>query len=308
MTVRGISCGLALILIASCSAGGESPTASSSDPTERTSTTSTIEASTSTTSTPEPAVSTTSAPDGPSVAGGDTTPDSDSRPDWLGTRPLELRPDGFGVVLPTPPELIDRSFPPSSSLGPGGDEFAWSSGPVPTDVQARSTWDPSCPVALEDLAYLTMTYRGFDGASHVGEMIVNASVAEDVVDVFRRMFESDFPIEEMLVVAPDELDAPPTGDGNNTTAFVCRPVTGATSWSQHAYGLAIDVNPFHNPYVKGDLVLPELASYYVDRTRGLPGMITEGDAVVAAFDSIGWGWGGRWSSLKDYQHFSANGR
>ncbi len=206
------------------------------------------------------------------------------------------------------PDLINRSFAPSTSLGPGGDEFVWSSGPIPSDVLARATWDPACPVSLDDLAYLTMTYRGFDGASHIGEMIVNASVAEDIVEVFRRLFESDFPIEEMVVVATDELDAAPTGDGNNTTAFVCRAVTGATSWSQHAYGLAIDLNPFHNPYVKGDLVLPELASYYVDRTRDLPGMVSEGDAVVAAFDSIGWQWGGRWNSLKDYQHFSANGR
>ena len=110
------------------------------------------------------------------------------------------------------------------------------------------------------------------------------------------------------MVAAPELDLAPTGDGNNTTAFVCRPVRGATSWSQHAYGLAVDVNPFLNPYVKGGLVLPELASAYTDRTRTDPGVLHAGDPAVRAFAAIGWGWGGDWSSLKDYQHFSANGR
>jgi hypothetical protein len=85
-------------------------------------------------------------------------------------------------------------------------------------------------------------------------------------------------------------------------------VRGATVFSQHAYGLAVDVNPFQNPYLKGDLVLPELASAYRDRSRHRPGMILPGGPVVRAFAAVGWGWGGSWHSLKDLQHFSANGR
>ncbi|MBT8213611.1 MAG: M15 family metallopeptidase [Acidimicrobiia bacterium] len=229
-------------------------------------------------------------------------------PDWLGQRPLPLGADGFGEIQPTPFELIDRRFAPSSYLRRGGATFESTVGPVPPEVLARSTWQDGCPVAAEDLSYLTVGFIGFDGASYVGEVIVNATAADAMVQVFRTMFETGFPIEEVRVIAPDELDAPPTGDGNVTTVFVCRPVTGGASWSQHAYGLAIDINPFHNPYVKGDLVLPELATVYTDRALGLPGMIIEGDSVVQAFDAIGWGWGGRWSTLTDPQHFSANGR
>ena len=96
----------------------------------------------------------------------------------------------------------------------------------------------------------------------------------------------------MRITRAEELDAPPTGDGNNTGAFACRPTTGATSYSQHAYGLAIDVNPFQNPYIKGDLVLPELASSYLDRGRVRPGMIEPDGPVVRAFAAIGWTWGG----------------
>jgi hypothetical protein len=111
----------------------------------------------------------------------------------------------------------------------------------------------------------------------------------------------------MRVITAEEIDAHPTGDGNDTTSFACRPAVGSASWSQHAFGLAIDINPFHNPYLKGDLVLPELASAYVDRENTRPGMITEGDVVTEAFADIGWGWGGNWSSLKDWMHFSLSG-
>lgn len=137
---------------------------------------------------------------------------------------------------------------------------------------------------------------------------MHATAADAVTTVFRHLYRERFPIEEMRVVSPPELDALPTGDGNNTTAFVCRPARGSTSWSQHAYGLAIDVNPFANPYVRGDVVLPELASAYTNRSWRRPGMHHPGGPAVRAFAAIGWQWGGNWSGLKDWMHFSANGR
>jgi hypothetical protein len=113
----------------------------------------------------------------------------------------------------------------------------------------------------------------------------------------------------MVVTSADDLAAPPTGDGNTTAAFACRPVVGQTAaWSEHAYGRAVDVDPFQNPRVKGDVVLPELATAYTDRGRGLPGMITRRGVVVRAFAAVGWEWGGDFRSSKDYMHFSVNGR
>ena len=232
-----------------------------------------------------------------------------ARPDWLGTRLLPLRPDGHGEIVETPPELVDRRLGTLDLLPPpDGEEFVWTAGPIPQDVLARSTWTEGCPVDLDRLTYLTMSHYGFDGRFHTGEMIVNAAVADDVVGVFRKLHEVRFPIEQMRVIAAEEIDAHPTGDSNDTTSFVCRPTVGSSSWSQHAYGLAIDINPFHNPYRKGNLVLPELASAYLDRDDLRPGMIVEGDMVTRAFDEIGWGWGGRWNSLDDWMHFSQNGR
>jgi len=213
-------------------------------------------------------------------------------------------------VRPTPPELVRRRFtlPDQLPALPGRGFASHVDTPAPTQVIARSTWKEGCPVAATDLSWVRVAFRGFDEGRHTGELLVNSSVADDMVTVFRRLYDARYPIEEMRVTRLDELDAPPTGDGNNTSAFACRPTTGASSYSQHAYGLAIDVNPFQNPYVKGGLVLPELASSYLDRSWVRPGMITTGGPVVRAFAEIGWPWGGEWRSLKDYQHFSQNGR
>jgi len=122
-------------------------------------------------------------------------------------------------------------------------------------------------------------------------MLVNAAVADDLVEVFRQLYEARFPIEAMAIATRQDLEAPPTGDGNVTGAFSCRPVRGGSQYSQHAYGLAVDLNPFHNPYQNGDVVLPELASSYLARDRVRPGMITPDGPVVRAFSTIGWGWG-----------------
>lgn len=231
------------------------------------------------------------------------------RPSWLGTRPLPRDANGVPMTLPTPPELQDRRFVTVDRLPPpDGEGFRFTVAPVPDEVAGRSTWREGCPVALDDLAYVTVSFRGFDGRAHTGELLVADEVAADVVEVFRTLYEADFPIEEMTITSHADLEAEPTGDGNITASFVCRPVVGGSSWSQHAYGLAIDINPFHNPYRKGDRVIPELAGAYLDRDRRLPGMVVEGDVVTRGFDAIGWGWGGRWSSLEDYHHFSANGR
>lgn len=229
-------------------------------------------------------------------------------PAWLGTHVLPLRPDGFGEVRPTPPALRHRRFTLPDHVAPlPGTGFASRVEPVPPEVLARSTWRPGCPVPADELRWVRVTFRGFDGRRHTGELLLNAAVADDVVAVFRRLYKDRFPVEEMRITRRDELDAAPTGDGNNTGAFVCRPTVGQTTYSQHAYGLAVDLNPFQNPYERGDLVLPELASSYLDRDDR-EGVIHDGDVVVHAFAAIGWEWGGAWRTLKDYQHFSLTGR
>ena len=230
-------------------------------------------------------------------------------PAWLYTRTLETTPSGFAAAQPTPEELIDRKLPPREILPlPETEDFKATISAFDGEPLARSTWHGGCPVTSSELRYITVTFWGFDERPHLGEMVLHQDVALDVVKVFQTMYEARFPIEEMRIIEPWELDAPPTGDGNNSASFVCRAVTGGSRFSQHAYGLAIDVNPFHNPYHKNDVVLPELATSYLDRDQRLDGMLFADSVPVIAFAEIGWGWGGQWQSLKDYQHFSLNNR
>lgn len=258
---------------------------------------------------PPPPVPSPTAPAATTTTTAPPTTTTSAAPPWtVGATTLPRRPDGFGEIRPTPAVLRDRRLPTRDFLPPPADgRYAWTVSAVPADVLARSTWQPACPVAASALRYLTMSFWGFDGKPHTGEMLVGASVAEDVTRVFGQLFAARFPIEEMRVTSPAELDAPPTGDGNNTSAFVCRPVRGQTNWSAHAYGLAIDLNPFCNPYTKGDVVLPELASAYLDRSWVRPGMVEAGDATVRAFAAVGWDWGGAWREPVDRMHFTATG-
>ncbi|GAA3511255.1 hypothetical protein GCM10023075_73270 [Streptosporangium album] len=156
-----------------------------------------------------------------------------------------------------------------------------------------------------------MTYWGFDGRPHTGELVVNRSVTGQVVSAFKKLYGQRFPIRQMRRVDVYKGSDDASMAADNTSAFNCRRVETSGSWSQHAYGLAIDVNPRENPYIHpypGGTVDPANAKDYVRRPLHRPGVINPGDDVVSAFKKIGWGWGGSWSSEKDYQHFSQNGR
>jgi D-alanyl-D-alanine carboxypeptidase len=188
--------------------------------------------------------------------------------------------------------------------------------PLPAAMQAEmrgTTWRPGCPVPLADLRLLALSYWGFDARPHVGPLVVNASVADDIVWVFRRLFESRFPIHNLRLArefnpSQDDHDTP----ADPSAAFNCRPVVtpsgpSATTFSQHAYGLAVDINPIENPFVLDGYVRNRYSRPYRDRTRQAPGMVHEGDVVVRSFAAIGWGWGGNWSNGQDYMHFSQSG-
>ena len=169
------------------------------------------------------------------------------------------------------------------------------------------SWHPGCPVSMDRLRLLRVSYWGFDGMAHQGGLVVNASAATALSRAFGMLFAARFPIRQMRVVDDFGGDDERSMLADNTSAFNCRQVPGSTVWSQHAYGLAVDVNPFENPEVRSGAVDPPAASAWADRSRSSPAMIRHGDAAWRAFSEIGWTWGGDWTSLKDYQHFSANG-
>ena len=197
--------------------------------------------------------------------------------------------------------------------------FHWSVAPVSAPVRAELSgpfWHAGCPVPLSRLRVLTVSYWGFDNRAHTGQLVVNEDAAAPLARVFRRLYTLRFPIRHMRLADAYGPKGARPADNDISGAFECRqavasPCTGRArsgtgSWSEHAYGRAVDLNPVENPYVGCGQTRDRASKPYLDRSRLRRGMVTS--AVVAAFRSIGWGWGGDWAgSTKDYMHFSATG-
>lgn len=188
--------------------------------------------------------------------------------------------------------------------------FTWSSVPISDEIAARmtpSSWRPGCPVPLSSLRYMRLSYLGFDGSENLGELVVNEQDVTAVAIAFKLMWDDGFRIERMQLVDDFGGDDGASMAANNTSAFNCRQVSGGSRWSEHSYGRAIDINPVQNPWVGSQRFEPAAAAAFLDRSDLRPGMLAEGWPAVRAFDRIGWGWGGRWTSTRDYQHVSASG-
>lgn len=172
-----------------------------------------------------------------------------------------------------------------------------------------SSWHPhpACPPPSQ-LALVRMGHVGFDGRVHRGELVCAADVADEVVEIFARIFASRFPIGRMVRIDAFGGSDDASMSANNTSGFNFRVIAGTERLSQHAFGYAIDINPVQNPWLRGGVILPPDARDYVDRTDVRPGMIVRPGPVTDAFDALGWDWGGDWTDYKDYHHFSKHGR
>ena len=149
------------------------------------------------------------------------------------------------------------------------------------------------------LAIITVKYWGFDNKIHKGQLVINKKLSDEVKQIFNEIFNLRFPIYSVIPIVKFEWDDEKSMLANNTSAFNYRKIKGTDRLSNHSFGLAIDINPWLNPYVKKNSVEPEGASYNPE----LPGTITEYSNVVKIFKSFGWDWGGDWTRGKDYQHF-----
>lgn len=239
---------------------------------------------------------------GPSNTGGASaaaTVTSTPAPPSPGARPLAQSSRTAPTATPTPPSRATSSR-----------YSAFTATVIPvTAADLPHSWHPGCPVGPAQLRALRLGYWGFDGRPHTGTLVVAASVGAAVERIFADLYAARFPIRRMLPVDAYGGSDNASTAADNTAGFNCRAAVtpGPPSWSQHAYGLAIDVNPVENPYLEGDPVLPENGRPYVDRALGRPGMATPSGVLVAAFVRHGWSWGGLWST-PDYQHFSTSGR
>jgi hypothetical protein len=212
------------------------------------------------------------------------------------------------TTAPTSPSP-SRTPKPTKKPKPKPRHFSASVRKITKKSQVKHSWHAGCPVSLSGLRMIEMTYHGMDGEIHTGRLVVAAPVAHKVISVFRTLFHEKYPIRRMKPVDAYGGSDYKSIDADNTSAFNCRNATGSSSWSEHAYGKAIDLNPCENPYVYANGTSDHKhCRKYNDRSRHDRGLIHSGDDTVDAFAAIGWGWGGVWSGDRDYQHFSESGR
>lgn len=226
--------------------------------------------------------------------------------------------------VPTPPEE-PRGEPPVEAPAPEQRERA----DIPPEGEARApvfsaraeplsdalreamtgvSWREGCPVGLDELRVLHLTHWTFEGTTAEGRLIVAEGAVEPLTKAFAAAFDEEFPIERIEPVHLYGGDDDRSMAANNTSAFNCRPVAGTKTWSEHSFGAAVDINPVQNPWVSGDRVEPPAGREYLDRDDRRPGMLHADSALVRSLREQGWGWGGTWSRVKDYQHLSQSGR
>ena len=162
-------------------------------------------------------------------------------------------------------------------------------------------------IGYTDLRHVIVQYVDFNGQSCEGELIVNVQVADDILAIFKDLYDASYPIEKIRLVDEYNADDDASMADNNTSAFNYRTIDGTDELSDHGYGIAVDINPLYNPYVRTGFgerdVLPVNAAAYADRTAEFAYKIVKDDICYQAFISRGWKWGGEWDSPVDYQHF-----
>ena len=181
-------------------------------------------------------------------------------------------------------------------------------------MQNRSI-DPGLPCPARDsLRVVDVPYTSISGRELRGQLVVAEEVAEDIADVFERIYASGRfrfgRIQPAWKYGGSDISSMAA---NNTVGFLCRAVADGSKAAAHAEGMAIDVNPVTNPHVTPDRTWPRAGRAHDEerernrRDAGLRGIIRPGDIVVRSFEEIGWNWGGN-SEPPDYQHFFRDAR
>lgn len=163
-------------------------------------------------------------------------------------------------------------------------------------------------ISYADLRYVHIIHYDFDGNLAEGELICHNFIAEDLLEIFYDLYASEYQIEKVTLIENYNGDDTASMADNNTSCFNYRMVDGTKSLSKHALGLAVDINPLYNPYIRydkkgGQTVSPVEGEAYADRTVSFPYKIDPDDLCYRLFTEHGFTWGGNWNSSKDYQHF-----
>ena len=181
---------------------------------------------------------------------------------------------------------------------------------IPDDIFVKmqgKSYKEDCVVPRQDLRYVHVLHKNLEGETLEGELICHKIIADDLVSIFRELYDQSYPIEKIRLIDEYDADDEASMTDNNSSCFNYRTMTGSDKISKHGLGIAIDINTLYNPYVKGTgadiIVEPSAGAEYADRESDYPYKIEEGDLCYELFIEHGFEWGGSWNSVKDYQHF-----
>ena len=193
-------------------------------------------------------------------------------------------------------------------------EYKATISPISSEIKKRmlkgNSWRKGCPVSLENLRYVKLTYIDFNGKDKRGEIIVHKDVGDEVKEIFSKLYAVGYPIRKMRLVSDYKGSDWQSIEAGNTSAFNCRNATGSKKWSKHSYGKAIDINPIENPYIARSGRISHKASLkyrkrvHKNSTYTDKAVLLKNDKATKIFKRYGWKWGGDWAAVKDYQHFS----
>lgn len=216
------------------------------------------------------------------------------------------------AITTAPPKDIVSENEPEEVISP--DRITYAEGffyePLSEEIKEKITgvsFHENDNITYDDLRYLNVLYVDFSGTTRTGEIICNKAIAQDLMEIFKELYDNEYQIDKIRLIDEYGGDDDLSCDDNNSSCFNYRVVGGTDTLSKHALGLAIDINPFQNPYITYpngvERISPIGSEPYADRSSGLPHMILEGDLCYNLFIEHGFTWGGHWKTLKDYQHF-----
>lgn len=216
------------------------------------------------------------------------------------------------IDTPDPADLPAETMLTPEEVAAYGEDACFTVSAISDDVFARmvgKTYKSNCTIPRDELRYIRVLHKNIDGDILTGEIVMHESVADEICEIFHELYRADYPIERMRLADDYDADDRASMGDNNTSGFNFRLVEGTDHLSNHARGLALDINPFYNPYCipSTGYVSPPGAQDYANRSADFPYKIAEGDLLYTLFMEHGFRWGGHWNSPKDYQHFEKNG-
>ena len=204
-----------------------------------------------------------------------------------------------------------NSITPKDDIGlAAASDDAFYAIPIPDEIFVKmqgKSYKDDCTIPRDDLRYIHVLHKNIEGETLEGEMVCSKLIAEDLLEIFRELYEQSYPIEKMRLI--DEYDANDelSMTDNNSSCFNYRTISHTNKISKHGLGVAVDINTLYNPYTKvvdGERIIePAAGAPYLDRDADFPYKIERGDLCYNLFISHGFEWGGDWPDRKDYQHF-----